>query len=600
MPRKLFAFALGSALCALAASLPAQDIVRAGQVHGTPLPPAARKILAKDPKAFQFRRAMMSRLRHAQAARAQLGPNAFPQGLSLSVARQAGAVVSGTERVVVLPILYADTPTEPWATSTMQQKLFDGPYMPRTLTQLYTEMSRGQLTMTGTVFPWIRVASADTVYEGKDNGFSGNGIWTLLKQTLDSADKVIDFRAYDSDNDGYVDLVSFVQPETGGECGSGSKNMWSHRWYVEGAASQAKDTTGAATNGYLTNDGVYVSDYVLEPALNCGSTDPIDIGVFAHEFGHALGLPDLYATADPEPNSGIGEWGLMGAGNWNIPISPSHMEAWSKMELGWVPVRTLTTSQHVTLDPIETTGDVVKLPIAGTDEYFLLENRERIGSDAYLRGAGLLIWHVDSGVINQKWAANTIENETAHKGLDLEEANGLSRLDSPGYRGSAADVWPGTSGATSFTSTTTPNSNAYAQLKSGIEITNIAVSSGGQVSFDLTVGPTQPLVLAWGDVDGDGRVALNDANAIYDCLLGLACLSGDARTRADVDADGAITARDALIIHSYAVGVDVSKFRVGKPLPAGSSASMASVPQTTPPAATTTPTKPLVMKTGQP
>ena len=599
MSRKLFAFALGSALCALAAALPAQDIVVAGQVHGTPLPPAARAILEKDPTAFQFRRAMTSRLRHAKAARTQLGPNAFAPGLSLSIARQSGAVVSGTEHVVVLPIMYANSPGQPWPTSTLQQKLFDGPYSPRTLTQLYLEMSRGQLTMTGIVFPWTTVASADTVYEGTDNGFSGAGIWTLLKQTLDIADKTIDFSQYDGDHDGYVDLVSFVQPETGGECGSGSKNMWSHRWVIEGAAGQANDTTGAATNGYLTNDGVYISDYVLEPALNCGSTDPIDIGVFAHEFGHALGLPDLYATADPQPNSGIGEWGLMGAGNWNIPISPSHMEAWSKMELGWAPVRTLTTSQHVTMDPIETTGDIVKLPIAGTDEYFLLENRERLGSDAFLLGAGLLIWHVDSGVVQQRWASNTIENETAHKGIDLEEASGISRLDSPGYRGSGADVWPGTSGATSFTSTTTPNSNAYAQLKSGIAITNIAVSSSGQVSFDLAVSATQPLALAWGDVDGDGKVALADASAIYDCLLGLSCPTGDAKTRADVDADGSVTARDALIIHSYAVGVDVSKFRVGQLIPSGSAAMPVGISQPATPAAATS-TKPLVIKSGQP
>ncbi len=598
MSRKVFAFVLGSAFCALAAALPAQDVVLAGQVHGTPLPPAARAILAKDPTAFQFRRAMMSRLRHAKAARAQMGPNALASGLSLSIAREAGEIVSGTEHVVVLPIRYANTTQEPWATSTLQQKLFDGPYSPRTLTQLYTEMSRGQLTMTGIVFPWTTVASADTVYEGTDNGFSGAGIWMLLKQTLDIADKTIDFSQYDGDHDGYVDLVSFVQPETGGECGSGSKNMWSHRWVIEGAAGQAKDTTGAATNGYLTNDGVYISDYVLEPALNCGSSDPIDIGVFAHEFGHALGLPDLYATADPEPNSGIGEWGLMGAGNWNIPISPSHMSAWSKMELGWAPVRTLTTSQHVTMDPIETTGDIVKLPIAGTDEYFLLENRERLGSDAYLLGTGLLIWHIDSGVVQQRWPANTIENETNHKGVDLEEASGIPRLDSPGYRGSAADIWPGTSGATSFTSTTTPNSNAYAQLKSGIAITNIAVSSGGQVSFDLTVTATQPLVLSWGDVNGDGKIELADANSVYDCLLGLSCPTGDARTRADVDADGALTARDALIIHSYAVGVDVTKFRVGTPITTGS----ASTPVPAPQAAVTSveTTKPLVIKMGQP
>jgi M6 family metalloprotease domain len=401
----------------------AQDIAEIGRIHGTPLPASARAILAKDPHAFEFRRAMKSKLRGVQEARgtrrgllSSVGPNGVA-GASASSSRSGplaaphigtGPVVNGVEKVLVLPILYSNTATQPWPASDLQRRLFDGPSSTETLTGLYTEMSRGNLTMTGTVSDWIQVPGKDTDYEGPpgNNGLGGPGLWNLLKATLDAADQTIDFSQYDDDHDGYVDLVAFVQPEAGGECG-GTNNMWSHRWVIEGAASQAKDTA-VARHGLLTNDGVRISDYVLQPALNCGApATPISIGVFAHEFGHALGLPDLYATASDATNEGIGGWGLMGAGNWNIPTSPSHMEAWSKMQLGWAPVQTISTNQHVVLDQVETAGSIVRINVPNTTEYFLLENRQKVGSDIALKSTGLLVWHVDSATVAANWDQKT-------------------------------------------------------------------------------------------------------------------------------------------------------------------------------------------------
>lgn len=567
------------ATVAISGRASAQDIAEAGRVHGTPLPAAARAILAKDPTAFEFRRAMKSRLRLAQVARGTrrgllraYGPDGavVSDATAASAAQRvphigSGQVVSGTENVIVLPIQYANTATQPWASSNLQQRLFSGPSGSETLTQLYNEMSRNQLTMTGTVAPWTQVPGNDTAYEGTDNGFEGPGLWNLIKATLDAADANIDFRQYDGDGDGYVDLVAFVQPEAGGECASGSTNMWSHRWVVEGAASQANGPSDVVTKGYLTNDGVRISDYVLQPALNCGTpATPISIGVFAHEFGHALGLPDLYPTDEGSTGEGIGGWGLMGAGNWNTPTTPAHMEAWSKMQLGWVPVRTISTNMtHVVLDPIETTGDIIRLNIEGTSEYFLLENRQRIGSDIALKGTGLLIWHVDSNTINEQWSVNKIQNNASHKGLDLVEADGLGRLDQTGYRGGAGDTFPGSSNVTSWTPTTSPTSNGYTRT-SGISITNIA-ENGQQITFDISFVPPGPIAVKWGDLDGDGVVGSLDVNTLYGCLNAGNCASVQGIARADVDADGSATMRDGLIIHSYVVGgVDVSAFRVGQ------------------------------------
>ena len=568
---------------ALSQRAAAQDIVMAGRVHGVQPPAGVLRRLAQDPSAYEFRRAMKSKLRAAQLARGtqrgllrSYGPNGAASSDASGVAGRSAArstrigngVVSGTEKVIVLPITYANTVGEPWPASDLQHRLFDPSGTPETLTQLYTEMSRGNLTMTGVVAPWTAVAGADTVYEGApgNNGLDGAGPWALLKATLDKADQTIDFSQYDDDHDGYVDLVAFVQPEQGGECG-GNNNMWSHRWVIEGAASQAKGPADVIQSGYLTNDGVRISDYVLQPALNCGSGTPISIGVFAHEFGHALGLPDLYATgksSDGKTNEGIGAWGLMGAGNWNIPTSPSHMEAWSKMQLGWAPVVTVNANaSHVVLDQIETQGSIIRLNIPGTSEYFLLENRQKVGSDIALKSSGMLAWHVDSATVADRWLTNSIQNETTHKGLDLLEADGLAGLDHAGYRGGAGDAFPGATNKTSWTEATSPSTNGYT-VTSGIAVTNI-VESGGQISFDIAFGTPGTIAVKWGDVDSDGVVGQSDVAAVFGCLNNASCASLPGINRADVDADNTVTLRDALIIHSYVVGgVDVSRFRVGQ------------------------------------
>ena len=579
MNRIMRTAALCAGMLSVAAIAPrarAQDIVMAGRMHGVELPASARRILAKDPHAFEFRRAMKSKLRAVQRSRGTVkgllrsyGPAASATGSFGAPLRGTrigtGPVVNGTERVVVLPILYSNTAAEPWPVSDLQRRLFDGPSSTETLTQLYNDMSRGNLTMTGTVAPWTRVPGADTSYEGPagNNGFDGPGLWNLLDATLLAADASIDFSQYDSDHDGYVDLVAFVQPESGGECGN--NNMWSHRWVIQGAADQAGDTATVNAGGFKTNDGVIISDYVLQPALDCDDRTPIPIGVFAHEFGHALGLPDLYDTKNSPTSEGIGYWGLMGAGNWNQPVSPSEMEAWSMMQLGWRPVQTISAdSLHVVMDPIETTGSIIRLNVPGTSEYFLLENRQRLGTDQYLKGTGLLIWHVDSATVANNWDVNAIQNTATHKGLDLVEANGRAGLDQLGYRGGAGDPFPGSAGVHSWTPSTASSSNGYA-MTSGISITNI-VESGGQISFDISFGPTGPVVVKWGDVDGDGVVGPSDYLAIYGCLNTSSCGSVPSIVRGDVDGDGAVTLRDAFIIHSYVVGgVDVSAYRTGQP-----------------------------------
>jgi len=169
-------------------------------------------------------------------------------------------------------------------------------------------------------------------------------------------------------------------------------------------------------------------------------------GVLCHEYGHLLGLPELYAPGGAT-QEGIGVWGLMGQGTWlGRGETPPHPSAWEKARLGWVDVETITqTTRGVLLPAVKVEPRVIKIPaVPGKpDEYYLLENRARMGADRGLPGEGLLVWHVDESVEGFR----TAQSDARHKLLHLVEADGRGDLDrghaAGGNRGDATDPWTG-------------------------------------------------------------------------------------------------------------------------------------------------------------
>jgi immune inhibitor A len=169
-------------------------------------------------------------------------------------------------------------------------------------------------------------------------------------------------------------------------------------------------------------------------------------GVLCHEYGHLLGLPELYAPGGAT-HEGIGVWGLMGQGTWlGRGEDPPHPSAWEKVQLGWVDVETITqTTRGVRLPAVEIEPRVIKIPaVPGRpQEYYLLENRARVGADRALPGEGLLVWHVDESVEGFR----TAQSDPGHKLLHLVEADGRGDLDrghsAGGNRGDATDPWTG-------------------------------------------------------------------------------------------------------------------------------------------------------------
>ncbi len=380
---------------------------------GVDIPQAYYDRIAENPKAFQFERAWIQKAERAKEARDKflsMTPQAGMAFAALPDDLKKAMMVSGTSQVPVLMGKYSNTGADPYTTATLQTKLFSPPPA-ASMTSLYDEMSYGNLNLTGSVYGWYQVSNTDTYYEGGAGcyGFCATGkVGAYIKEVLQLADPGVDFSLYDNDgpdglpnsgdDDGYVDFVAIVQPEIGAECGN--DNLWSHRWVVVG---WPEFSAPWATNDPSANGGVVkIYDYTIQPALGstngCGA-GVIEIGVFCHEFGHAFGLPDYYDTDGG--SAGIGEWGLMGSGNWQIPTNPVHMTAYSKEWLGWiVPTEVGPMSQMYTVNNSEVTPQAYKLNVM--EEKFSRKNYTPI-SGSYSLHCGLTA----TDAATRNWAGGT-------------------------------------------------------------------------------------------------------------------------------------------------------------------------------------------------
>src|SRR6185436_11558433 len=112
---------------------------------------------------------------------------------------------------------------------------------------------------------------------------------------------------------------------------------------------------------------IFVFDYTLQAGVGgttaCDIAQIMAIGTIAHETGHGLGLPDFYDTdpSDQDDSEGIGNWGLMGSGNYTKPMSPSYMEGFSRLQLGWVTVRNLTAAGTYSLGPYTVSDTIFRI-----------------------------------------------------------------------------------------------------------------------------------------------------------------------------------------------------------------------------------------------
>ncbi len=422
-------------------SLQAQKALPFPAAMGDVNPPTAIAGLidARPLAPLEFSRAWLAKVDAVRQKRSELlAANQLNDLLPANAAAE-GAALSGTLRVPIIPVRYADVP-EPFPAAALEQRLF-GRSTGDTITyaDYWNEVSDGLLRIEGAVAPWVPL-SHDARYYLPETQFG----WASFGRTADlrteairSADHVVDFAQFDNDgpdgvpnsgdDDGFVDFVAIVYAlPCSGDVRAGA--IWPHR-----AAMTPLATNDAAAGG----GHIQIADYVILPAVDAPTCGPMHIGVLAHETGHALGLPDLY---DYDGSSqGIGAWGLMGTGSHSTRFSPAHLSAWEKEQLGWVRVSWLRSGVSLNAAPIENDPVVYRYDLpAATGDYILFENRQRIGSDKFLPGHGMLAWRIDP----ERAELGAWNADEHHPAVSLVEADGRSDLRNGG-RADATDPFPG-------------------------------------------------------------------------------------------------------------------------------------------------------------
>ncbi|WP_407944348.1 M6 family metalloprotease domain-containing protein [Ornithinibacillus californiensis] len=457
-------------------------------------------------------------------------------------------------------------------------KQYDGPNVPkdRTMQNAYHESSYGAINLVrkeNTEFVWVELPKGASYYLDQEGTYAENGTYVFgnvngdahtgefIRDLLKAADEQVDFSQYAED--GEVPNIFVIHEGTGAEFSRDPAQFWSHKWNLLSAlyygkyyeTGQTPDALEGISQGEwinrtvvedMTYDGVIVNNYNIQPGIGgnvagynlaTGGYDdalkegpfPAQTGVYAHEFGHALGLPDFYDTV--YTSEGVGNYSMMAGGSWmRYPDaaaysgnSPTHFDPFSKIFLGWVdPIEVAPEDgiQEITLpaiDQADADNGIVKMEVPGSNgtEYFLFENVQQSGFNQGLirqgeDSHGLVAWHVDENIINLYQTAgfrpNNVENwmnkrfqynqsEVAsdgtvvtHYGLSVLQADGKYDLEKYVNRGDSGDFFK-------TGSKLTPNSKnvhtgSYYFWKgytntpadSGIHVTDIVENEDGSIT----------------------------------------------------------------------------------------------------------------------
>ena len=295
-----------------------------------------------------------------------------------------------------------------------------------------------------------------------------------------AADPYVDYASFDTNKNGSLSvseahvtvIVAGYETSYGGEGNVCGNSVWGHQG---GLYDSAPKLDGTVVN---RSGGTMFGEWMCTPSNAPGQKSTIRVMV--HEMGHDIGFPDLYDT--DLTSAGVSKWSAMSTGSWNrvgTAFSGTTRPGWTRSRsptrAGWRRPRVVGAINGAPLPSSATSPTAYRLGAnpddvdwkfevrKGAGEYFLVENRQLVGWDAGLPACGVIVYHVDEGVT----FSNKANADESHRLVDVVEADGSLAMNTYGYLGSAADVFPGSSGHVDFTDATSPAATLYSGQSSG-------------------------------------------------------------------------------------------------------------------------------------
>ena len=345
----------------------------------------------------------------------------------------------------------------------------------------YTRPSGGRVPMTGSVRDYYYdnsnhlfdphfdvVGPVQVPYSCRDPHSTDNSD-AIFNAALAAVDPDVDFSDYDTDGDGYVDMVFFLVAGFSANYGGNNENyLWPHMYYLYWSPPL---------------DGVQFGLYACSTEIAGWEgywSDVNGIGTFCHEFGHVLGLPDLYDT-DYNGSGGEslnpGEWSVMADGSGsNFGRNPVGYSLYERYALGFTTPILLEEGGVYEMQALDESNQGYRLNTPNENEFFLIENRQPGKWDRYLPGHGMMVARVDSSDV-RPWWQNTVNCDPKHMYFELLRAR---------YSGedSGSDPFPGAAGVTEISNFTEPSLLTWDRSFNHYSISDIT-ETGNIISFKL-------------------------------------------------------------------------------------------------------------------
>ena len=378
----------------------------------------------------------------------------------------------GTKKGLLILVNFKDVKMKSSSTKTVFNRMLNGlnnPYGKNhgSVREYFRDQSYGEFDVEFDIVGPVTVSQNMEHYGANKDGVEGvdSHPEEMISEACKLVDNQVNFADYDWDGDGTVENIYVTYAGYAESNGASENTIWPHQWDLFSAYYYNNNNS----NYSLRLDGVYINTYACGSELSGTSGSTISgIGTMCHEYSHCLGLPDFYVTSDGTHPDMLG-WSLMASGSYNgednngyCPAGYTSYERWFS---GWLTPKELNTGYTVTnMKPIEDEPEAyIIYNDKNRNEYYLLANHQQKGWDTSAAGHGMMILHVDYDLT--AWVENTVNNTNGHQRMIVIPAGGS--FYSQYYQGRTyyyatdSDLWPGSTGNTKLTDTSTPKALLY-------------------------------------------------------------------------------------------------------------------------------------------